>query len=91
MTEELILSGADIVKVGICPGSVCTTRVQTGVGYSRLVLLLSVLMSLFLGGHIIADGGCIIPGDVAKGFAGGAPLRPCLEECLQDMMKEGGA
>ena len=36
MTEELILNGADIVKVGIGPGSVCTTRIQTGVGYPQL-------------------------------------------------------
>ena len=74
MTEELILAGADIVKVGIGPGSVCTTRIQTGVGISAtLVQSLSVQMRrMDLGGHIIADGGCTCPGDVAKAFAGGA-------------------
>ena len=40
MTEELIMSGADIVKVGIGPGSVCTTRKQTGVGYPQLSAVL---------------------------------------------------
>ena len=73
-TQELILSGADIVKVGIGHGSVCTTRIRNSVGYPQnLVLLLSVLMLAHgLGGHIIADGGCTCPGDVAKAFAGGA-------------------
>lgn len=37
MVEELILSGADIIKVGIGPGSVCTTRKQTGVGYPQVI------------------------------------------------------
>ena len=73
MTEELILSGADIVKVGIGPGSVCTTRVQTGVGYPQLSSVIECADAAHgLGGHIIADGGCTTPGDVAKGFAGGA-------------------
>ena len=73
MTEELILSGADIVKVGIGPGSVCTTRIQTGVGYPQLSSVIECADAAYgLGGHIIADGGCTSPGDVAKGFAGGA-------------------
>ena len=73
MTEELILSGADIVKVGIGPGSVCTTRIQTGVGYPQLSAVIECADAAHgLGGHVIADGGCTCPGDVAKAFAGGA-------------------
>lgn len=73
MVEELILSGADIVKVGIGPGSVCTTRVKTGVGYPQLSAVIECADSAHgLGGHIVSDGGCKIPGDVAKAFAGGA-------------------
>ena len=73
MTEELILAGADIVKVGIGPGSVCTTRIQTGVGYPQLSAVIECADAAHgLGGHVIADGGCTSPGDVAKAFAGGA-------------------
>jgi GMP reductase len=73
MTEELILAGADIVKVGIGPGSVCTTRIQTGVGYPQLSAVIECADAAHgLGGHIIADGGCACPGDVAKAFAAGA-------------------
>jgi len=73
MTEELILNGADIVKVGIGPGSVCTTRIQTGVGYPQLSAVMECADAAHgLGGHIIADGGCICPGDIVKAFAGGA-------------------
>ena len=73
MTEELILAGADIVKVGIGPGSVCTTRIQTGVGYPQLSAVIECADAAHgLGGHIIADGGCTCPGDIAKAFAGGA-------------------
>jgi len=73
MTEELILAGADIVKVGIGPGSVCTTRIQTGVGYPQLSAVIECSDAAHgLGAHIIADGGCTCPGDVAKAFAGGA-------------------
>jgi len=73
MTQELILSGADIVKVGIGPGSVCTTRIQTGVGYPQLSAVIECADAAHgLGAHIIADGGCTCPGDVAKAFGGGA-------------------
>ena len=73
MTEELILSGADIVKVGIGPGSVCTTRIQTGVGFPQLSAVIECADAAHgLGGHIIADGGCTCPGDLAKAFAAGA-------------------
>ncbi len=71
MTEELILAGADIVKVGIGPGSVCTTRIQTGVGYPQLSAVMECADAAHgLGGHVIADGGCTCPGDIAKAFAG---------------------
>lgn len=73
MVEELILSGADIVKVGIGPGSVCTTRVKTGVGYPQLSAVIECADAAHgLGGRIISDGGCINPGDIAKAFGGGA-------------------
>ncbi len=73
MTEELILAGADIIKVGIGPGSVCTTRIQTGVGYPQLSAVIECADAAHgLGGHVIADGGCTCPGDIAKAFAGGA-------------------
>jgi len=73
MTQELILAGADIVKVGIGPGSVCTTRIQTGVGYPQLSAAIECADAAHgLDGHIIADGGCTCPGDVAKAFGAGA-------------------
>ncbi|MBS3992584.1 MAG: GMP reductase [Bacteroidetes bacterium] len=73
MVEELLLSGADIVKVGIGPGSVCTTRVKTGVGYPQLSAIIECADAAHgLGGQIISDGGCTVPGDVAKAFGGGA-------------------
>lgn len=73
MTQELILAGADIVKVGIGPGSVCTTRIKTGVGYPQLSAVMECADAAHgLGGHIIADGGCTSSGDIVKAFAAGA-------------------
>jgi GMP reductase len=73
MTEELILNGVDIVKVGIGPGSVCTTRLKTGVGYPQLSAIIECADAAHgLGGHIVADGGCTSPGDIAKAFGAGA-------------------
>ncbi|WP_428773447.1 GMP reductase [Vibrio sp.] len=73
MVEELILAGADIVKVGIGPGSVCTTRVKTGVGYPQLSAIIECADAAHgLGGRIVGDGGCTCAGDVAKAFGGGA-------------------
>ena len=73
MVEELILAGADIAKVGIGPGSVCTTRVKTGVGYPQLSAVIECADAAHgLGGRIISDGGCAVPGDVSKAFGGGA-------------------
>ncbi|CAL4321040.1 GMP reductase [Buchnera aphidicola (Protaphis terricola)] len=73
MVEELILSGADIVKVGIGPGSVCTTRVKTGVGYPQLSAIIECSDAAHgLNGQIISDGGCVVSGDIAKAFGGGS-------------------
>ncbi|WP_439132537.1 GMP reductase [Polaribacter sp.] len=73
MVEELLLAGADIIKVGIGPGSVCTTRVKTGVGYPQLSAIIECADAAHgMGGHIISDGGCKIPGDLAKAFGGSA-------------------
>jgi GMP reductase len=90
MTEELILAGVDIVKVGIGPGSVCTTRKKTGIGYPQLSAVIECADAAHgLKGHIIADGGCSVPGDVVKAFAAGADF-----VMLGGMLaghKEGGA
>lgn len=73
MVEELILAGADMVKVGIGPGSVCTTRIITGVGYPQLSAVIECADAAHgLGGLVCSDGGCSVPGDLAKAFGGGA-------------------
>ena len=73
MVEELLLAGADVIKVGIGPGSVCTTRVKTGVGYPQLSAIIECADAAHgMGGQIISDGGCKIPGDIAKAFGGSA-------------------
>ena len=73
MTEELIIRGADIIKCGIGPGSVCTTRLMTGVGVPQLSGIIECADAANgIGGHVIADGGCVYPGDVAKAFGAGA-------------------
>ena len=73
MVEELLLAGADIIKVGIGPGSVCTTRIKTGVGYPQLSAIIECADAAHgMGGQIISDGGCKIPGDIAKAFGGSA-------------------
>ncbi|GAA5216155.1 GMP reductase [Corallincola platygyrae] len=73
IVEELILVGADIIKVGIGPGSVCTTRVKTGVGYPQLSAVIECADAAHgMGGHVVSDGGCACAGDVAKAFGGGA-------------------
>lgn len=73
MVQELVLRGADIVKIGIGPGSVCTTRIKTGVGYPQLSAIMECADAAHgLGAHIVADGGCTSPGDVSKAFGAGA-------------------
>ncbi len=72
-TEEIILAGADIVKIGIGPGSVCTTRKITGVGFPQLSATIECADAAHgLGGHIITDGGCVVAGDISKSFGAGA-------------------
>jgi len=97
MVEELILNGADIVKVGIGPGSVCTTRKMTGVGYPQLSATIECADAAHgLGGHICADGGCTVPGDIAKAFGGGADfvmlggMLAGHDESEQKLVKEKG-
>ncbi|AYH15973.1 GMP reductase [Pectobacterium parmentieri] len=97
MVEELILSGADIVKVGIGPGSVCTTRVKTGVGYPQLSAVIECADAAHgLGGQIVSDGGCAMPGDVAKAFGGGADfvmlggMLAGHDECEGTIVEENG-
>ena len=97
MVEELILSGADIVKIGIGPGSVCTTREKTGVGYPQLSAIIECADAAHgLGGFVCADGGCVTPGDVAKAFAAGADfvmlggMLAGHDECLGEVVEEHG-
>ncbi|AUH02427.1 GMP reductase [Pectobacteriaceae bacterium CE70] len=97
MVEELILSGADIVKVGIGPGSVCTTRLKTGVGYPQLSAVIECADAAHgLGGQIVSDGGCASPGDVAKAFGGGADfvmlggMLAAHDECEGTVVEENG-
>src|ERR1700761_8050402 len=73
MTEALVLAGADIVKIGIGPGSVCTTRNVTGVGYPQLSAIIECADAAHgLKGQVCADGGCTVPGDIAKAYGAGA-------------------
>ena len=70
--EQIILEGADVVKIGIGPGSVCTTRKMTGVGYPQLSCIIECADAAHgLGGHVMSDGGCVSPGDIAKAFGAG--------------------
>jgi len=97
MVEELILSGADIVKVGIGPASVCTTRVKTGVGYPQLSAVIECADAAHgLSGQIVSDGGCSVPGDIAKAFGGGADfvmlggMLAAHDECEGRIVEENG-
>lgn len=97
MTEALILAGADIVKIGIGPGAVCTTRKVTGVGYPQLSAISECADAAHgLNGHVIADGGCKSPGDVAKAFGAGADfvmlggMLAAHDECAGEVIEEGG-
>lgn len=74
MVQELLLAGGvDIVKIGIGPGSVCTTRVKTGVGYPQFSAVAECAEAAHgLRGHICADGGCVVAGDVVKAYGAGA-------------------
>ncbi|MBM7835641.1 IMP dehydrogenase [Clostridium sardiniense] len=72
-TEDLIKAGADCVKVGIGPGSICTTRVVAGVGVPQLTAVMDcVEIGKKYGIPVIADGGIKYSGDVVKALAAGA-------------------
>ena len=72
-TEAIIKAGADCVKVGIGPGSICTTRVVSGIGVPQMTAVLeSAAMADKYGVPIIADGGIKYSGDIVKALAGGA-------------------
>ena len=97
MTEELILDGVDIVKVGIGPGSVCTTRRMAGVGYPQLSAIIECADAAHgLRGFICADGGCTSPGDLAKAFGAGADfimlggMLAGHDECGSDIVEVNG-
>lgn len=97
MVEELTLSGVDVVKVGIGPGSVCTTRMKTGVGYPQLSAVIECADAAHgLGGLICGDGGCTVPGDLAKAFGGGADfvmlggMLSGHDQSGQEIVEEGG-
>ena len=97
MAEELIISGADIVKAGIGPGSVCTTRKKAGVGYPQLSAIIECADAVHgLKGLLCSDGGCVVPGDVSKAFAAGADfvmlggMLSGHEECSGDIFEENG-
>ena len=74
MVQELLLVGqADIVKIGIGPGSVCTTRIVTGVGVPQLSAIIDCADAAHgLQGQVCADGGCTTSGEICKAFGGGA-------------------
>lgn len=73
MTEQLILAGADVCKVGIGSGRLCSTRRVTGVGYPQLSAVIECADAAHgIGGLICSDGGCRTSGDVVKAFAAGA-------------------
>ena len=71
-TEALIKSGADVVKVGIGPGSICTTRIVAGIGVPQLTAVMDCAeMADKFGKRIIADGGIKYSGDIVKALAAG--------------------
>ena len=70
--EALIKAGADVVKVGIGPGSICTTRIVAGIGVPQLTAIMDCAeMADKLGKRIIADGGIKYSGDIVKALAAG--------------------
>ena len=98
IVEELVLNaGVDIVKIGIGSGSVCTTRLQTGVGMPQLSAVIECSDAAHgVGAHIISDGGATNPGDVSKAFGGGADfvmlgsMFSGHDECSGDIIVEEG-
>lgn len=73
IVEELVFSGVDILKVGIGPGSACTTRKMAGVGRPQLSAIIDTVDAAHgLKGHVCSDGGCTVPADLAKAFGANA-------------------
>lgn len=72
-TEALINAGADIIKIGIGPGSACSTRLKAGVGFPQCSAILDCSAAAYeLNAYICGDGGCKTPGDIGKAFGAGA-------------------
>ena len=97
IVEELIISGVDVVKVGIGSGAVCTTRLQTGVGMPQFSAVMECSDAAHgVGGMIISDGGICYPGDVSKAFGGGSDfvmigsMFAGHEECPGEVFEENG-
>jgi len=98
MVEELITEAkVDIVRVGIGSGSVCTTRLQTGVGMPQLSAVLECAkMAKKLGARVISDGGICCPGDIGKAFGAGADyvmigsMFSGHDECAGEIIVEDG-
>ena len=97
MTEHILLAGADIVKIGIGPGSVCTTRKIAGVGYPQLSAIIECADAAHgLSGLICGDGGIQVPGDLGKAFGAGADfvmiggMFAGHDECAGEIVKEKG-
>lgn len=71
--HQMVQAGANIIKIGIGPGSVCTTRHITGIGYPQFSAVMECVQATYRTGiKIVSDGGCTCPGDVAKAFGAGA-------------------
>lgn len=98
MVQEFLISGAaDIVKIGIGSGSVCTTRIKTAVGYPQLSAIIECADAAHgLRGHVCADGGCHTPADVVKALAAGADfvmlggMLAGHDECEAEWVEEDG-
>lgn len=79
MAEELVINGKlDVVKVGLGNGSVCTTRLLTGVGYPQLSAVIECSDAVHgINAHMISDGGIQVVGDIGKAFGAGADFVMC--------------
>ncbi len=97
--QDLVEAGADAVKVGIGPGSICTTRVVTGVGVPQITAILNAVEGVRRSGRdvpVIADGGVRLSGDIAKALGAGADsvmmgsLFAGLDESPGDLVISGG-
>lgn len=97
IVEELVFSGIDIIKVGIGPGSACTTRKVAGVGRSQLSAVIETADAAHgLKGQVCSDGGCTVPADLSKAFGAGADfvmlggMLAGHEECELEAIEKNG-